>query len=301
METKKQNLLLCIKDWRFWFKIALAALIIFSVTYDYVDGMLKLSEPNKKGEMGSWAIKIAHYIKGENGSDALSFTQQYDYAGFTFFYFTYFTIQSNLFVALWCIIAACQHLKEGNTKITKSIIAYSVATYITITGLIYNFMLFPLAFIKDADGVMPVSNFKPMTWISQQSLHTISPITFVLYTVLFRTRGELIEQKTLLKTKWWVPFTYPVIWGVGDLLRGEMYYRSGRPSEIQYHYFFMHIHQNGGTEGYPIKGLKLPGVAWFIIAIGIIAAISFGFFVLYSYASLKIVKKNATKTEVSSN
>ncbi|WP_162649416.1 hypothetical protein [Spiroplasma sp. TIUS-1] len=281
METTNQNKWIILKDWKFWFQLSIAILILVALLTDYMDGMIniatKFTDPDSGLNM--WQISNGNL----NG---------YDYAGFTIFYFTFFTSQSNIFVILWCLISVIKWNKKSITD--NDLLTYAIATYITITMLIFQTMLFPLSFIKNSEGEMAISSWRFINWFTQESLHLIGPLMFIIFVLIVRQKSSTIDTKTLVTKKIWVSFTYPLIWGIGELIRGEFYYQSNRPVGTQYHYFFMNIHLNGGESGYPIPGLSIPGILWFIIAILFILAIALGFFVLYNF----IVNKRTQKQNV---
>lgn len=281
METTNQNKRAILKDWKFWFQLAIAILIFAAILTDYIDRMVNISDLVGDNKNSIWEVNSFD----KDGKALVG----YDYAGFTFYYFTYFTTQSNIFVAVWCLISVIRFNKKSITD--NDLLTYAVATYITITMIIYQTMLFPTSFGKNADGVMILSLWGFENWFSQEILHLIAPIMFIVFVVRFRESHSLISTKTLLTKKIWVSFTYPLVWGIGELIRGEFYYRSNRPVGTQYHYFFMNVHQNGGDNGYPVESLAMPGVVWFLIAILFILAISIGFFTLYNF----VINKRESK------
>lgn len=296
LRTKKQNTVLIVKDWRFWYKIIIGLILVAALAYDWINGMVNMD--TKFALNPASAMKDGVITNQSKYDEAMAWGNtwgvgngKYDYFGFTIFYFTYFTTQSNLFCIFWLFFAARHHLVEGNKSLTKTLVSISVATYITITGIVYNFMLFPLGFIPNPDGSLPISSWSAAQWLSQESLHTLGPITFILYVALFRSTGtQLIAHKKLMRTKWWVPFMYPIVWGIGELVRGEFYFQSGRPESSQYHYFFVDIHSKVSVAG-------LPGVVWFFIAITFIFCLSFGFFTLYNNSIFNRNLRKALGTE----
>lgn len=272
----KLTLTTTLKDWKFWFKLLFGLSILGCLIWQYTTGMLGIDKPNSKGEY-LWAF--------QNITNDGNTTINYDYSGFTVYFFSFFTIQSNLLVAIWFLAAAFTHSNEGKNFFTRHYFSIGVATYISITSLIFNFVLLPPAISQNQ-----VSGWGATGWIQNEWLHTFGPIALVLYVVLFLNKDEILDNKTFWKLKNWKYILYPLCYGVYILIRGELRYRSGKMAATQYPYFFLEIHKNGGDAGYPIKGLPIPGWVWFIIVVIIIAAISLGFATLYNFAANKLNK-----------
>jgi len=119
-------------------------------------------------------------------------------------FFGYFTILTNILVALCCSFLL---LKPGSALgrfFSKSSSIAAIALYIFIVGLVYNIIL---RFIWEPKGLQK--------WVDE-ALHVAIPLLFILYWLLYAGKGSL---------KWVHPFRwliYPVVYLVYALLRGEL-------------------------------------------------------------------------------
>ncbi|QHX36732.1 Pr6Pr family membrane protein [Spiroplasma sp. BIUS-1] len=256
-----------LRDWRFWYKLLAGILVLIGITMNLSVELISLSDSTP--EDLRWSVWHTTYGSGETGID---------YAGYLGNFFSYFTIQTNILVAIWFFAAAFSHKQEGLNFITKSKISYAVATYITITCLIYNFLLLPTTLSMSKTGM------DALTWTHQQILHTVVPILMVLYVCFFIKRDKTPTTKVFIKNNWWIYMIYPLLYGVFALIRGEMRYISDKPVSTQYPYFFLNIHLNGkyGPDDYPIPGLSIPGWAWFLIAMSLVTFIAIGFSAIFN-------------------
>ncbi|RZL41819.1 MAG: hypothetical protein EOP00_24250 [Pedobacter sp.] len=119
-------------------------------------------------------------------------------------FFSYFTIDSNLLIALASLTLVC--FRE--TKVGKFFNHVSVKTaltvYILVVGLIYNAVLRSLLVLEGWSLVL------------NELLHVVVPLMFLIYWVYFvRNKGNL---------KWsnvWLWLFYPLIYCIFVLLRGS--------------------------------------------------------------------------------
>ncbi|RDC62433.1 hypothetical protein AHMF7616_01027 [Adhaeribacter pallidiroseus] len=109
-------------------------------------------------------------------------------------YFSYFTLDTNLIIAL---LSTCLLLMP-NSKIaaffSKQATQTAVAIYIFIVGLIYNLVL---RFIWDPQGLQ---------MLVDELLHVVNPVLFIIYWILFSHQDQL-NWKIIL---YWLiyPFAY---------------------------------------------------------------------------------------------
>lgn len=203
----------------------------------------------------------------------------FDYNGDILYLFGFFTIQSNIFVVIACLHLAIYHPYEGKIKTTNFYVILPVATYITITSLVFNFMLMPTM----------LTSGKPMSassWVENEILHTIGPILFVVYVCIFMNKNNFMHGNYFWRHANWIYIMYPIAYGIVTMLCGELKIASNYPLGIQYPYFFLEIHSKE-----PIPGLPISGAVWFVIAVSLIAAMCLGFSALYNYAGYKMKDK----------
>lgn len=119
-------------------------------------------------------------------------------------FFSYFTIDTNLIVALYCTFI----LLLPNTSIgrffSKQSTATAILVYILIVGVVYNIIL---RFLWAPQG---------MQRIVDEILHLITPLFFLLYWVAFVAKDKLKWGHAL---QWMI---YPSIYGCFVLVRGYL-------------------------------------------------------------------------------
>jgi len=117
-------------------------------------------------------------------------------------YFSYFTILSNVLVALTLTSVALMPESGIGRLLTRPIVATSTAVYITVTGLVYYFLL---AALYDLEG-----------WTKQfdHILHYVVPPAYVLFWLAFVRKGTLHVGS--------IPWMLiaPLAYGVYTLARG---------------------------------------------------------------------------------
>ncbi|MHA4846957.1 Pr6Pr family membrane protein [Flavitalea antarctica] len=118
-------------------------------------------------------------------------------------YFSYFTLLTNLIVALVCTSVLC----FPDSALGKFAAGYTtqtaVTTYILIVGIVYNVVLRPLW--------KPTGLQKPV----DELLHTVIPLLFLLHWILFVPKNQL-PYKAILP---WL--LYPLIYVIFVLIRGS--------------------------------------------------------------------------------
>ncbi|MBQ7740435.1 MAG: Pr6Pr family membrane protein [Eubacterium sp.] len=136
-----------------------------------------------------------------------------DYGRFNFF--SYFTVQSNLYVAFYLL---CMGLaifgKEKAQKIAfNPLVRLTVTTYILVTGAVYC-------------GGIPIGMTPPLSWDNFQHImlgsvqvfhHMIMP-PFMLVLFLIPTTGEKIKLKQLP-----IVGIYPLVYSVLSIIRGAVF------------------------------------------------------------------------------
>lgn len=117
--------------------------------------------------------------------------------------FGYFTIQSNIILAVIYAVIAVVALRGDAASPALNIARASVTTYIIIVGVVYATLLAPLG---AAGGV-------PVAW-ANTALHIITPIFALADWILFSDRARIAF------TQLWIVLIYPIVWVVVVLVRG---------------------------------------------------------------------------------
>ena len=119
-------------------------------------------------------------------------------------FFSYFTILTNLFVAL-CATVQLMNPKSGAGKFfSKPTTLTAIAVYIMMVGIVYNIIL---RFTWNPQG---------MQMIVDEFLHSVIPVVFLLYWLLFTPKGSL-QWKNIFS--WLI---YPLIYILLILIRGAL-------------------------------------------------------------------------------
>jgi hypothetical protein len=119
-------------------------------------------------------------------------------------YFSYFTILTNLLVALYCSILLLTPKLKWGLFFSKSNTSAVVAVYIFIVGLVYNVILRSL---WSPAGLQKIVD---------ELLHSLIPLLYLLYWLLWADKGGL---------KWKNAFTwliYPWVYLLYILIRGSL-------------------------------------------------------------------------------
>ena len=119
-------------------------------------------------------------------------------------FFSYFTVQTNLLIAIcmsFVVLAPASGLGKFFNKLS---VQTAIALYIFIVALVYNTVL---------RGLVPLAGWNLFV---DTLLHVVNPILYLLYWWLFRSKGNL-EYKNGL---YWVVF--PLLYLAYSLIRGSV-------------------------------------------------------------------------------
>jgi hypothetical protein len=116
-------------------------------------------------------------------------------------FFSFFTILSNVLAALVLTIAALPGDRSAGF-FTRPSVRAAIALYMTVTGLVYFFVLRHL--------------WHPEGWsfVADATLHYLMPLIYLLFWLLFATSGALRAKDAFV----WLVF--PVVYVVYTLIRG---------------------------------------------------------------------------------
>jgi len=117
-------------------------------------------------------------------------------------YFSYFTILTNLLVAICCTALLTNRNSKIKSFFSRQNTLTAVAVYITVVGLVYNSIL---RFLWNPQGLQ---------WIVDELLHSVIPLLFIAFWLLIVLKGKF-QWKNVLA---WL--LYPLIYLVFVLLRG---------------------------------------------------------------------------------
>ncbi|MFP3920418.1 MAG: Pr6Pr family membrane protein [Dichotomicrobium sp.] len=119
-------------------------------------------------------------------------------------YFSFFTIQTNILVALATLVPVFAPSSAAGRFFDSAPVRTAIANYIIVVGVVYDILL---AQLWEPEG---------LNLISLVILHYITPVMFVADWLLFNEKGE---------TRWtgsvWV-LAYPAVYAAWTLARGAM-------------------------------------------------------------------------------
>lgn len=118
-------------------------------------------------------------------------------------FFSFFTMQTNLLVALILTLSFIQPQTER--FLTRTSVQSAVATYIVIVGVVYTLLLRNLW------------NPQGLRLLADRLLHDAIPLLYVLYWTIFMPKGSLRKIDPVL---WLI---YPVLYFIYILLRGAAF------------------------------------------------------------------------------
>jgi len=119
-------------------------------------------------------------------------------------FFSYFTIDTNLIVALYCSFLLILPNAAPGRFFSKQTTAAAILVYILIVAVVYNIIL---RFLWAPQGLQRIVD---------EILHLVTPILFLLYWIAFVSKNELKWKNAFA---WMI---YPSIYGCFVLVRGYL-------------------------------------------------------------------------------
>jgi hypothetical protein len=183
------------------------------------------------GALAGWfAVLLQYYIAMTVADSRL---------GETIRFLSFMTIWTNVIVALFYTVSLLAPRSKLGRFFSKPMVQAGLLLYIIIVGLIYHLLL--------------AKQWNPQGWeyIADQSLHTVVPVLFLFYWMLFADK-EKLNMKSVLK---WM--MYPLVYVVYSLIRGAI---TGK-----YPYFFVDV----SKLGYPtaMRNVSFVMAAYFVLGI----------------------------------
>lgn len=171
--------------------------------------------------------------------------------------FMYFTIQSNIAVALIAAVGLILLLRGKKIANGWNVVKWMGAVSITLTGAVFCFVLAP--------------TFGAAAWNAQNILtHVVVPVAAVADFFVTGIYGNIQKKYTVFVT--FPPLAYAIYAGIGYAAGWEF------APGVNYPYFFLNWGSPAGAFGFS-KELPFMGCAWWIIALFILLMLV-GFFYL---------------------
>ena len=227
-----------------------------------------MNDFSKKQKAVSCILKIIVILSAVLGTFLSAFAGRKSFMG-GLRVFMYFTIQSNIAIAIICAIGAAYLMKDKPVSDRWWVIKFVGTVSITLTGAVFCFVLAP--------------TFKETAWSIQNILtHVVVPVAAILDFFVSAVSSIIRKRNTL-----WVivpPIIYAIYAGIGYACNWEF------ADGVNYPYFFLNWGSPAGAFGFTNE-LPFMGCAWWIIAIFIALLITGMTYLLIVDALKKIVRK----------
>ncbi|AXK50948.1 Pr6Pr family membrane protein [Spiroplasma alleghenense] len=218
-------------------------------------------------------ILLWGYISGMLNTEMITNQYHGNYQLYTEEFITTYTFLSNILVLTWLIFSGVFHKWENKNKYQSQNFALAISCYISVTFIVYNFVLIPVEGWPSSASDQAITIFD----------HMINPIVMVCYLVFLMDGKQKVGVKKEFLTKFVWIWAGTLGYCVFAMLRGELRINSGDYFKgMEYPYFFLNVH----------SGL---GVVWFIMAFISISGMLVGFSMLYNFASNKMIEKEYYK------
>lgn len=119
-------------------------------------------------------------------------------------FFSYFTIQCNLLIAISLTCVSLMPRSVLGKFFSKLSVQTAIALYIFIVGFVYNVVLRSL------------HHWEGLQWWVDNMLHVVIPVLYLVYWFLYRTSGVIARKDSVS----WILF--PAVYLVYTLIRGTM-------------------------------------------------------------------------------
>ncbi|WP_031543230.1 Pr6Pr family membrane protein, partial [Mesoplasma photuris] len=234
-----------------------------------------ITDPKWYDQYGTFINIFQKYSYNANGDVTVTFGTTVNALEAMTFYSSYFTTLSNILVGVWLVTAAFWPKNEGtfNRGFANIRWAGTSAVFITITAIVWNFILLPGMII----GVGNFVRLDAWGWVSGFLLHLVGPVLFLVYVSVFMPLKE--KGITLDRVKHgYIGFIIVLAtYLMYTVARGGIRQIIGKTDpNINYPYPFLDIFSPN------VMNTGIPGIVAFVICGGIIVGIAIGFTYLYA-------------------
>ncbi|MBQ3282108.1 MAG: Pr6Pr family membrane protein [Firmicutes bacterium] len=188
--------------------------------------------------------------------------------------FMFFTIQSNIAIAIVSLIGMALLLKDRQITHTWYVIKFVATVSITLTGLVFTFILAP--------------TMGRLAWNFQNTLtHAVVPLVSVIDYFVTGIFGDTGKKEVFYVTL--PPLAYAIYAGIGYAAGWEF------AQGINYPYFFLNWGSPAGAFGFT-KGFPFMGCVWWILAL-LVLLLTVGYLYLLMVDGLRIASKKRGTAE----
>ena len=185
--------------------------------------------------------------------------------------FMYFTIQSNILIALVCLVGFCLMLLNKNVSNILYLIKFVSTISITLTGLVFSFILAP-TIGSSAWGVANILT------------HVVVPVFAVIDFFVIGSKTNYKKSDVIYVII--PPILYVIYAGIGYALDWKF------TNTQNYPYFFLNWGSKPGAFGFS-KDLPYIGVVWWIILLlGLLVGLGFLYLKI-----VDVIKRRKSKKE----
>ena len=201
--------------------------------------MRTLSEKQRKI---SYCLKILVALSAVAGTALSAYAGRGSFMGGSRV-FMYFTIQSNLLMAVISLVGLCLLMRKKTVSSKWYLVKFIGTVSITLTGIVFAFVLAP--------------TLGAQAWNFQNTLtHVVVPLGSVIDFFVVGSNIRLPKKSALLVII--PPLLYACYAGIGYVLGWEF------AEGIRYPYFFLNWGSPAGAFGFT-NGLPFIGTAWWIL------------------------------------
>jgi hypothetical protein len=148
--------------------------------------------------LGWFGIVLQFYLILANQTSAVSFWGRF------FNFFSFFTVLTNIIVALSLTFSLLKSSGSAGRLFTRPDVQCAIAMYILIVGLVYFFILQKLWQPRE------------LQWVADVTLHYAIPILYTIYWLAFVPKGRVKWTHSL---QWLI---YPAVYFAYSLIRGAI-------------------------------------------------------------------------------
>lgn len=182
--------------------------------------------------------------------------------------FMFFTIQSNIAIAIVSLIGMALLLKGQQITHTWYVIKFVATVSITLTGLVFTFILAP--------------TMRRLAWNFQNTLtHAVVPLVSVIDYFVTGVFGDTEKKEVFYVTL--PPLAYVIYAGIGYAAGWEF------AQGINYPYFFLNWGSPAGAFGFT-NGFPFMGCVWWILVL-LVLLLTVGYLYLLMVDGLRIASK----------
>lgn len=188
--------------------------------------------------------------------------------------FCFFTIQSNILISLTTLVFLIYEIMDKTPTQRMRVIKFAFTVAITVTGLVFNFILYP----QSLGGPNPYTPLK----VNSIYVHIFVPVLSIVDYIIFE-----YDFESTWKTAGWA-IVYPLFYCGFTYFHHFLFNMEFKAGQY-FPYFFLNYVKYGWF------GFKPLGVFWWII---IIVILVFGLGAIYlsvKYSRKKAVEKKAAK------